>query len=249
MEPENISGWANNQDKLLRLTHRGIQGASYGLRVRRFVPEQNDMLYESWYDNEAGVFQRHYIEPYAVVDMTEFQAEMKRYVSQSSFRFLVGIVGPLSDPVFLSTYGMLWNRLRDKDVVSRMKRAGTGSVLRLTLAHVAAPERKMPAVGHDSSVGHMPHCQSSRKRAWRRKYHHGGAGPLQPVLRHLPACSGHLRAARDDPADQDPTTLARKSAPTAGRADESPQERELADHLSHALHSAPQLFAHLDARP
>ena len=115
MEAQNMTDWASDEVKNLQLSHK-IKNASYTLKVRKFVPMPDDMLFETWFDESVGEFKRHDIEPYAVVDMEDLHREMQRYVNNNIAQFIVGVVG-LSDEMLWKTYEMAFKRCWDNRVV------------------------------------------------------------------------------------------------------------------------------------
>jgi hypothetical protein len=127
MEAQNITGWASDEVKILRLSHK-IKGASYTLSVRKFVPMPDDMLFETWFDESVGEFKRHDIEPYAVVDMEDLHREMQRYVNNNIAQFIVGVVGP-SDDMLRKTYEIAFKRCWDNRVVCSSQRETLSALL------------------------------------------------------------------------------------------------------------------------
>jgi hypothetical protein len=127
MEPQNITDWASDEVKILRLSHK-IKDASYTLRVRKFAPMPGDMLFETWFDESVGEFKRHDIEPYAVINMEDLHREMQRYVNDNIAKFIVGVVGE-SDEMLWKTYKMAFERCWDHRVVCSFQRETSSTLL------------------------------------------------------------------------------------------------------------------------
>ena len=127
MKAQNLTGWASDEVKILQLSHK-IKDASYTLSVRKFIPIPDDMLFETWFDKSVGEFKRHYIEPYAVVDMEDLHREMRRYVNNNIAQFVVGVVG-LSDEMLWKTYETAFKRCWDNRVVCLSQRETSSTLL------------------------------------------------------------------------------------------------------------------------
>ena len=140
MEIQNITSWASSEEKVLQLSHK-MRGASYTLRVRKFVPMPGDMLFETWFDESLGVFKKHHIEPYAVVNMEELQQEMQIYINNHIASFIVGILGS-EDEMLWRTYEVAFKRCFDVHVVRSFSNTFPRDFMSSTLANLACSVRK-----------------------------------------------------------------------------------------------------------
>lgn len=109
MESRNILDWYDATDRFVHVSH-GIPGLTYTLRLRRFVPQLHDMLYETWFDEMSNEFKRHDIAPYAVADMDQLHQETERYIDAGVVPFITKLYGSSEDSILWTTYSMACER-------------------------------------------------------------------------------------------------------------------------------------------
>lgn len=123
MEIQDITDWASESRKTVQFTH-GFEGAKYTLELREFVPVEGDSLEEMWYDGEVP--KRHFIPPYAIVDMEKAAKELERYVHTSIAPFTAGIVG-YQDEFLWRTYRVAFRHAHESPVRSSLYQYGSCS--------------------------------------------------------------------------------------------------------------------------
>lgn len=123
MEIQDITDWASESRKTVQFTH-GFEGAKYTLELREFVPVEGDSLEEMWYDGEVP--KRHFIPPYAIVDMEKAAKELERYVHTSIAPFTAGIVG-CQDEFLWRTYRVAFRHAHESPVRSSLYQYGSCS--------------------------------------------------------------------------------------------------------------------------
>ncbi|OJD30106.1 uncharacterized protein BKCO1_6600048 [Diplodia corticola] len=168
MEIKDISGWASERTKTIKLTH-GFGQAEYTLELREFQPVEGDLLEEVWYDGLTR--KAHPIPPYAIANMSQAAREITRYVENSIAVFVVGTVGE-HDPSFPFLWQTYWMAFRHAHESPRYEeRTLLLDALRLwvTSRMTSLPEW----IGSDEKVGTRVEDRSS-------PYY--GTVPVAPVI-------------------------------------------------------------------
>lgn len=101
MDIRDIETWRSAMTIRVRVTN-GSENASYQLELREFLPRPGDMIDQSW-RNGRGVQYTHPILPYAIANMRNAAAEIRRYVDSNIANYLNGFIGH-SDEIFWSTF-------------------------------------------------------------------------------------------------------------------------------------------------
>ena len=102
MKMEDIRNWDpfNNETKVVVITH-GYGDAKYSLELRRFLPEDADIVEKAWM--HGSIRKTHYIPPYGIINMQAAADELQRYTNRAVIPFVRTIIGK-SDELFQQTY-------------------------------------------------------------------------------------------------------------------------------------------------
>lgn len=74
----NLTDWESPDIKFIDVSH-GFCTDPIKLEVRRFIPEEGDVLERKWV--HEGVHKRKRVEPYAIENMRNAAHEVKRYIT------------------------------------------------------------------------------------------------------------------------------------------------------------------------
>jgi len=77
MKMMDVVDWESPEMKSIKVSH-GFCQDPINLEVRKFVPEDGDVLDRKWVDGQVRKTKR--VEPYAIVNMQKAAQEVKRYI-------------------------------------------------------------------------------------------------------------------------------------------------------------------------
>jgi hypothetical protein len=77
MKMVDVVDWESPEIKFIEVSH-GFCQDPIRLEVRKFVPEDGDVLDRKWVDGQVRKTKR--VEPYAIVNMTKAAQEVRRYI-------------------------------------------------------------------------------------------------------------------------------------------------------------------------
>ena len=80
---------SGSKEHVIELSHN-IPGASYHIKIRKFIPQPDDMLEDTWRDTKTGAMKRHPVEPYAICDMDGYRDVICRYIMSHITEFIKG---------------------------------------------------------------------------------------------------------------------------------------------------------------
>lgn len=100
MDLVDIVDWASDELRIIDLT-QVIVNAPYSVVVRKFVPQDGDMLEEEW--SKDGRAQKHAIPPYALANMQSTALMLEGWMTSQVWCYVLGIVFHL-DFFIWSTY-------------------------------------------------------------------------------------------------------------------------------------------------
>lgn len=90
MKMIDVVDWESPEVKFVEVSH-GFCQDPIRLEVRKFVPEDGDVLDRKWVDR--GVRKTKRVEPYGIVSMAKAVHEVKRYISENVYPCLITFLG------------------------------------------------------------------------------------------------------------------------------------------------------------
>jgi hypothetical protein len=100
MELVNISDWASDEIKTITISQIFLD-APYDVKVRKFIPQEGDMIEDSWFQN--GRMKKYAVPCYALFDLEETAAMLEGFIDRNISKYITGTVSR-SDPLILDTY-------------------------------------------------------------------------------------------------------------------------------------------------
>lgn len=107
-----IEEWANPEIKTITVT-QDVEGLTYDLQVREFVPVKGDSLFRAWRTN--GVERRHAVTNYAIAHMAQTGLEFAAFAEKNIGKFIKFYINR-SDKLMWSTYCMAYKYSFDVEV-------------------------------------------------------------------------------------------------------------------------------------
>ena len=82
MRMADVMEWESPEIKFIEVSH-GFCQDPIKLEVRKFVPEDGDVLERKWVDGQVRKTKR--VEPYAIVNMARAAQEVRRYIYENVY--------------------------------------------------------------------------------------------------------------------------------------------------------------------
>ncbi|KAF6816161.1 hypothetical protein CPLU01_13941, partial [Colletotrichum plurivorum] len=148
---DNISTWASNVVKTIRVTEGYTSDMSLQLHVREFVPQPGDKLERSWVTT-GGVKKSVPIPPYAITNLDEAQSAYQDYIQRAvvdCFTTVVeGVMGATRDRLLYATYRKAWEVSQDPRTAPEEQELLT-QTLQMWMA-VRLTTKSVEIVGHET---------------------------------------------------------------------------------------------------
>jgi hypothetical protein len=118
-KPKDVGDWVDDRVRTIRVT-QGICGEPLPLDVRKFRPNEDDVLCRKWKDS-SGQQQVEMLEPYALANVDDTAKKFKVYIDEFALLSLLGAVNS-ADPLVQRTYLMVIEHYRSlPNEVSKVK--------------------------------------------------------------------------------------------------------------------------------
>ncbi|KEQ82077.1 hypothetical protein M438DRAFT_337597 [Aureobasidium pullulans EXF-150] len=137
MDLVDIVGWASDELRIIDLT-QVIVNAPYSVVVRKFVPQDGDMLEEEW--SKDGRAQKHAIPPYALANMQSTALMLEGWMTSQVWCYVSGIVFHL-DIFIWSTYMEAFRYAGNAQTDDERELIGVAFKLWLACRKTSNPER------------------------------------------------------------------------------------------------------------